>query len=180
MNTGEIKKLNLGCGNDIREGWINLDNIKLPGVDIVCDIEKEALPFADGTLDEIYAEGILEHVDLVPVLKELHRVLKPGGSLEIKVPHFTSRYNFIDPTHKRMFSFQTFEFFLSGARRDYYFDFHFSQIPQAKIFFETKQLPYNYLVEPLINISRRTKQIYEATFLSRLFPAADIIFKLIK
>ena len=32
-------KLNVGCGRNIQDGWINLDSAALPGVDIVCDLE---------------------------------------------------------------------------------------------------------------------------------------------
>lgn len=33
-----MKRLNLGCGRDIKKGWINLDILKLPGVDVVYDL----------------------------------------------------------------------------------------------------------------------------------------------
>jgi len=176
----KAKKLNLGCGYNIRPGWINLDIKKLPGVDVICDIEQGKLPFCNETFDEVLADGILEHVEYIPVVKELHRVLKTGGCVTIIVPHFTSRYNYIDPTHKKVFSFQTFEFFTSENRRNYYFDFHFSKVSETKIVFETKQLPFNFLIESLVNLHYRIKQIYEATFLCRFFPAAAIIVKLIK
>lgn len=43
-------------------------------------------------------------------MKELYRILKINGVVEIRVPHFTSKNNFIDPTHKKLFSFQLFDF----------------------------------------------------------------------
>src|SRR3989344_2394548 len=103
-----MKKLNLGSGRDIKKGYINLDLHKLDGVDVVWDIEKLPLPFKDGEFDEILCQDILEHVEYIPVLRELHRILKPRGRLLNRVPHFTSRNNFGDPTHRRMFSIKTF------------------------------------------------------------------------
>lgn len=38
-------KLNLGCGNDIREGWVNLDINKKEGVNVVHDLNEVPLPF---------------------------------------------------------------------------------------------------------------------------------------
>ena len=107
-----MKKLNLGCGTDIRKGWINLDIAKIPGVDIVYDINKLPIPFKNEVFDYILCNDVLEHVEYVPLMKELHRILKEYGIIEIKVPHFSSRNNFVDPTHKKFFSFQTFEFFV--------------------------------------------------------------------
>ena len=43
-----MKKLNLGCGNDIRQGYINLDVAELDGVDVVWDVNKLPLPFGKG------------------------------------------------------------------------------------------------------------------------------------
>ena len=129
------KKLNVGCGRDIKKGWINLDSCDLPGVDIVYDIEKIPLPFDNEEFDTILCRDIFEHVDFIPVLREIHRILRKGGDLIIRVPHFTSRRNFIDPTHKRTFSVRTFEHFVkdSFTGREYYFDFHFDKIAYTKI-----------------------------------------------
>ena len=112
-----MNKLNLGCGENIKEGWVNLDSAALPGVDVTHDIEKIPFPFKDGEFDEILCRDVLEHVEYIPTLRELHRILKPGGVLRIQVPHFTSRNNFVDPTHRRMFSISTFDFFAAGTPR---------------------------------------------------------------
>ena len=168
-----MKQLNLGCGADIRKGWVNLDIAALPGVDVVHNLDNLPLPFADNEFDHIRAQDILEHLEYIPVLKEIHRILKPSGTLHIRVPHFTSRYNFNDPTHKKMFSSKTFDFFVEGAShgREYYFDFHFSNSLATRIQFEKGIYFYNYAVEPIVNLSKQTRTIFEATFMSRLFPA---------
>jgi SAM-dependent methyltransferase len=177
-----MKRLNLGCGTDVRKGWINLDIAPLEGVDVVHDINTLPLPFAAEEFDYILCKDILEHFEYVPLLRELHRILRKGGVLEICVPHFTSQDNFIDPTHKKMFSFQTFDFFAKGSKfkRDYYFDFHFGKVLSSKITFHKGIFFYNYLVEPLVNLGRPAKKLFEATFLSRLFPAYNILITMEK
>jgi SAM-dependent methyltransferase len=177
-----MKKLNLGCGTDIRRGWVNLDISALDGVDVVHDLNDLPLPFGTEEFDYILCKDVLEHLEYIPLLRELHRILRSGGILEISVPHFTSQDNFIDPTHKKLFSFQTFTFFAAGSRfgRDYYFDFHFAKILSSRITFHKGIFFYNYLVEPLVNLGTPAKKLFEATFLSRLFPAFNILVKMEK
>jgi ubiquinone/menaquinone biosynthesis C-methylase UbiE len=182
MKKQSLSKLNLGCGNDIKKGFINLDSAHLPGVDIVHDLKKP-LPFKDAQFDLILCRNILEHIDdYISVLKECFRVLKKNGQIHIEVPHFTSRINYIDPTHKKMFSIRTFEFFVkdSAFRRNYYFDFAFSKLTYRKICFEKGIFFYDYLVELIVNAHFSLMNLYEATFLSRLFPAYYIIIELEK
>jgi SAM-dependent methyltransferase len=176
------RRLNLGCGRDIRQGWVNLDCAGLPGVDVVHDLSCLPLPFDTGEFMNICAKDVLEHLDYIPLLRELHRILQPGGSLEIQVPHFTSAGNYIDPTHKRQFSIRTFEFFVAGCEfgRDYYFDFQFAQLAQRRLTFLGGPLFWNKLVSPLVNSHPKVQQYYELTFLSRLFPAENIVIRLIK
>lgn len=166
-----------------------MDIAKLPGVDIVWDIEKLPLPFKDSEFDEILAEDILEHTEYIPVLRDLHRILKTGGKLVIRVPHFTSKNNFADPTHKKMFSVATFDFFTQNPKfsksreRDYYFDFHFDRAASTHITFEKSSRFFFYnkwIVEPIINLNTKTKYLYEATCLARLFPAENILVELMK
>lgn len=176
------KRLNLGCGTDIRAGWVNLDRAALPGVDVVHDLDVLPLPFADGAFTHVCAKDVLEHVDYVPLLREIHRVLRPNGTLEIQVPHFTSADNYIDPTHVRRFSIRTFEFFIAGSAtaRDYYFDFSFSKIAYRHVTFLRGPLVWNHLIEPLVNAHDALQKYYELTFMSRMFPAQNIRVTLVK
>lgn len=87
MRQGEIK-LNLGCGEDIREGYINCD-LYNPKADKKTPVEK--LDFPDGYADEIFASHILEHFDrhqANELVKEWKRVLKPTGKLIVETPDF--------------------------------------------------------------------------------------------
>jgi len=182
----QIKKLNIGCGTDIRKGYINLDSMAIPGVDVVHDIEKTPLPFPDNEFDEILCQDVLEHVEYLPILKDLHRILKTGGKLNIRVPHFTSKNNYIDPTHRKLFSINTFDFFIKNSKRreerKYYFDFCFDHIASSLITFRRKPfiVIYNRLVSPIVNHNQYMKELYETTGMSRLFPAENILITLIK
>lgn len=177
-------RLNVGCGRDIRPGWVNLDIAALPGVDVVHDLNDLPLPFADASFAEIECRDVLEHLDYAPLLRELHRVLRPGGRLIVQAPHFTSRAVYLDPTHRTAFSIDTLRFFVSDgsfSERGYYFDFHFSGLESARIVFHRyRWQPWNYLLEPLVNASPASQAWYEETFVSRLFPASNIEVVLVK
>lgn len=177
-------RLNVGCGTDIRDGWVNLDVAPLPGVDVVHDLNDLPLPFENDRFGEIACRDVLEHVDYPPLLRELHRVLRPGGRLLVQAPHFTSRAVYLDPTHRTAFAIDTLRFFVDEEHfgvRSYYFDFHFSSVESARIVFHRyRWQPWNYLLEPLVNSAPAVQAWYEETFLSRLFPAANVEVVLVK
>lgn len=178
-----VRRLNVGCGHDVRPGWINLDSVPLPGVDVVHDLDQLPLPFSDVSFDEIDCQDVLEHVDLVPVLRDLHRILAKEGRLHVRAPHFTSFAAWADPTHRRAFSIASFSFFVAGEalERGYYFDFSFASIEGKTItFWKTSHQPWNRLVERLVNRSHRTQIAYEATALARLFPAINVDVTLVR
>jgi predicted SAM-dependent methyltransferase len=81
--------VNVGAGPNGLRGWINIDAWWKPGVDLIRDCRR-SLPFKNGTVDGIFCEHFLEHIDYfedVPVfLAECHRQLKMGGVLRIIVP----------------------------------------------------------------------------------------------
>lgn len=80
-------KLNLGCGDDKREGFVNID-LREDVADVVGNVQ--SLPYADGTVTEILASDILEHLPptrTMPTLQEWHRVLQQGGTLIVRVPN---------------------------------------------------------------------------------------------
>lgn len=86
-----MKKLNVGCGSDIREGWSNLDTHKTHGANVVFDLNNiykgKKMPFKDNTFDYILARAVLHiFMNPVPILNELVRICKKGGEIEIKTP----------------------------------------------------------------------------------------------
>ncbi len=100
MNNSEIKKLNLGCGEHKKEGYINLDWSPLNNPDVVQDLNKFPYAFPDNTFDLIEAFHVLEHLDKpFDVMREMHRILKPGGTLHLKVPHFSRGFTHAEHAH---------------------------------------------------------------------------------
>jgi predicted SAM-dependent methyltransferase len=83
-----LRRLNWGCGRLPAAGWINSDLLPAPGVDVLADI-RGGLPFADGSMRyiaSIHALQALPYLEVVPALRELRRVLEPGGVLRLALP----------------------------------------------------------------------------------------------
>lgn len=84
-----LKKLNLGCGNDIRDGYINIDKYSNIDSDDVLKADVENLPFEKESVDEILALDIYEHISHIKSLSLLQHwssILKSGGKLTIQSP----------------------------------------------------------------------------------------------
>ena len=88
-------KLNLGCGNDIRPDYINIDKYNNTGnVDYQWDLSK--LEVEDETIDEIFTSHVFEHIginDIYSVVEEWRRALKPGGDLIMRLPNLEHEVN---------------------------------------------------------------------------------------
>jgi ubiquinone/menaquinone biosynthesis C-methylase UbiE len=169
-------KLNLGCGRNIKKGYVNLDIINLPGVDTVCDIEKQALPFHDNYFDNILCDNVLEHiVNLENVLKEIHRVLKKDGIVEIKVPHFSSFCAYNDPTHKRFFGFFTFDYYTENNKFNFYSDIKFMIVKKKLIWYWFKNRKGK---DFLISFLMSNFPLFYERFLCWILPVIEIHVKL--
>jgi len=93
-----MKKLNVGCGLDIKKGWVNLDNHKTNGADTIFDLNKiyrgGKMPFKENTFDYVFVRAVIHtFIDPVPLLNELVRVCKKGGVIEIKTPLSNSNFS---------------------------------------------------------------------------------------
>ena len=112
-----VKKLHIGCGKNVLDGWINTDiNPALPGV-IALDA---VLPWPQefNRVDYIFSEHMIEHfdfVDAINILINCFKSLNPGGKIRITTPDiqhlidiFSNRhgeeYNHIDTKLKPWFS----------------------------------------------------------------------------
>jgi len=77
--------LYIGGGGSSTPGYVNLDLFLLPGVDVAADAHH--LPFAGNVFTRVECDAVLEHVvDPHAVMREIERVLAPGGYAHIVVP----------------------------------------------------------------------------------------------
>ncbi len=89
------KRLNVGCGFDIRPGYLNVDFVDFHKPDLVANVtDLPMLP--SGYFDEVVAQDVWEHFErskTLPALTEWARLLSPVGTLRIRVPSF---YHLVD------------------------------------------------------------------------------------
>jgi hypothetical protein len=93
--SGAAFRLNLGCGDKILPGYVNVDVVPSRNgtrPDVLCDLRKLSA-FATGVADEILSVHVVEHFwrwEVEAILAEWVRVLKPGGRLVIECPNLAA------------------------------------------------------------------------------------------
>lgn len=111
--------LDIGCGDKKRDDFMGMDNRKLPGVDVVHDIECTPWPFKREQFYALNASHVLEHVKpwkIFSVFDEMWRVTQVGGGVDIRVP-FGVAYK-VDPSHCIEFNVASFWYF--DPSKDFY------------------------------------------------------------
>ena len=108
-----MKKLNLGCGFDKRQDFVNADNFTACEPDVMCDLETFPWPFRVNEFEFVLMKHVLEHVGsdfkvFKQIMQELYRITSDQGLIEIQVPHYTHATFWSDPTHVRGFTDLTF------------------------------------------------------------------------
>jgi predicted SAM-dependent methyltransferase len=98
-----LRKLNIGCGGRPLQGYINIDQDSIDDMRlrypestfddslVIQNHDIFNLPYEDNSIDEVKADGLLEHlafIDEPRFLYEVRRVLKEGGIFEFSVPDF--------------------------------------------------------------------------------------------
>jgi hypothetical protein len=116
---GALAVADIGCGTTKQVPWaVGVDSVAQPGVDVVANVD-DGLPFETASLDHVFAVHVLEHVrDMVTVMAELHRVLRPSGLLHVLCPYWEHVNAAADPTHVRAIDVLTFRWFCQPARGD--------------------------------------------------------------
>ena len=177
-------KLNLGSGNNPKEGFINIDRVKTDKVDLVFDLNDFPYPFKDNSVDEIYCRHFLEHLnDFDTALREFHRILKKEGTLEIIVPDFSSANAFV-PEHKVFFNYNSFNPFSVNiddinAKEKLFFMVERRIVFPHEFFKGLAKLFMRLLyVFPIMVYNYRPSGYM--IYLSHLFPASELYFKLKK
>ena len=88
LNSKIIKKLHIGCGSNLLEGWLNAD-YNVDSSDVFNLDAAKIFPINSDAFDIIFSEHMIEHINYyqgLSMLNECRRVLKPGGRIRITTP----------------------------------------------------------------------------------------------
>lgn len=186
LSEGKPLKLNLGAGGPAAPGFYGLDILEGPGVDIVADLNRPLDLLPDDCAEIVRSRHTLEHVtELIPLLREIRRITRRDGTIEIIVPHFSNPYAFSDPTHVRFFGLYSMNYFVERSRQPrrrvptYAPDLRF-HVDSIRIAFYRRGL-WDKLVGPFmswfVNLSFGTQEFYERR-LSPFFHAWEIRYRM--
>lgn len=180
--------LELGCGARKRHpDAVGIDRRALPGVDLVGDVHDVLASLPAGCAAEVTSSHFVEHVpDLPRLLAGLARVLRPGGRLEIVVPHFSNAYFWSDYTHHRPFGLYSLSYLVRDPilrRRVPHYEtpapFTLRRVDLG--FRSPKAFPVRRLLRRpigwLVNLSVWTREFYEEN-LCWLVPCYELRFEL--
>lgn len=99
---GEVH-LDLGCGDNKKQGCFGIDIVKTNAADYVMDLTSFPWPIADASVDSIHCSHFFEHLtgaQRIKFMEECYRILKDSKQLVIIVPHWSSMRSIQDPTHQ--------------------------------------------------------------------------------
>ena len=115
----KLHRINIGAGKDIKEGWDNLDYHNRLGANLVWDMNDLPTPFKDGAYDYVLCSHLIEDwAEPMPLIRELARITKVGGQLEIRVPHEKSKNAWGSIAHKKAYNGETL-YYIAGVSKDY-------------------------------------------------------------
>lgn len=88
LDSHQIRKLHIGAGPNILEGWLNTDKYPTSSAVVFLNATR-SFPFKNDTFDYIFSEHLIEHLTYAEgqgMLRECFRVLKPGGKMRVATP----------------------------------------------------------------------------------------------
>ncbi len=102
--------VNLGCGDDYRDGWLNVDVRESSTADRVANLDDYPWPFPDDAFEHCLMDNVIEHLDdRLAALEEIARIVEPGGTVVLRFPHWNSAGHYTNPTHTNTLTHRTFD-----------------------------------------------------------------------
>lgn len=177
MNDNQEIRIDLGCGNSKRAGTIGVDFNERTSADIIHDLNLFPYPFDDCSIDKIYIDNTLEHLDRpLEVMEELHRIVKVGGAVKVIVPYFRSAAAFIDPTHKHFFTVESFSYYDPNHIVCQRYDYTLARFKVEKIVFH-EGLQSGLIKRFVAFLANKWPLKYE-NYLSQIIPLDEVTFYL--
>lgn len=187
LEQGKPLRIDLGSGIRPRAGFYGLDQLDAQGVDIVADLNQPLVLLPDNCAEHVFSSHSLEHVErLLPLMDEIHRIMRPGGLLEVVAPHFSNPYYYSDPTHVRFFGLYTMSYFVDmdkqpGAHKVPAFPgrtrFEMESVTLSFYRFNLWDRLFVPFLRYFANRTARSQHFYELR-LCWLFPAAEVRYKM--
>jgi len=104
-----LGKVDLCGGHNPPKGYTSVDILN---GDVHWNLDIENWPFEDGSVGIVRASDALEHLKCpIKTMKEIHRILAPGGMLLSHTPSTDGRGAFQDPTHKSFWNSNSFWYY---------------------------------------------------------------------
>jgi|SRR3989339_357505 len=161
-------KLNIGCGTDYKEGYVNIDINKNVKADVYVKDEDE-INYKE--VDEIVANRVLPFLkDETKSIIKWHKMLKKGGKIRALVPHFSSPPYSMEA--RRHFGYRVRDFYRFNKRIEWINipkDVKFNVKIKIRLYKGLRL--WNYFFEWFFNLNYFTQKIYEESFWRSLLPA---------
>lgn len=172
-------KIDIGCGSSKKEGFIGIDIIQLDGVDIIHDLNQIPYPFEISTVDEIWMDNVLEHLEKpMIVIEEIYRICKNHARITIAVPYFRSFYAIIDPTHRNFFGVNWFNYFDPSHLFNEKYQYSKAKFQVEKIEFDREwKGNMKFFHKMLVRFAEKHPMKYEGK-LSHIFPLNSLTYHL--
>jgi len=152
-----LKVLDIGSGTfpykaKENEEVISIDFRPEVSPTVVHNLFKFPWPFEDSSFDVIYASHVMEHMkDNIEFMEEIYRIARANAKVIIRVPHYSGRSAWCDPTHLRAYSYYQF-YYYSKDNRDHYGRCDFKV---EKVLLRYTRFPHGFFVtkmlSPIIN-----------------------------
>jgi predicted SAM-dependent methyltransferase len=169
-------KLHFGCGSVRIPGWLNVD---VAGSDWDIDLGSGSVPWPDNSFDVAVGLHVIEHLELhqelLPLLRELRRVIRPGGTLWVSTPDLeTICEEYEDDRLERLLAdrrkrFPSFD--LGGAPTVHLINHFFNQNGEHRNLFDFPFLEWTLRQAGLEQVERADEHAFLERF--AMFPRRD-------